>query len=84
MQGPGFVAPFKGYINAGMLRYDGYVGMYLAALNRDGDMDFKLVFQDGVTTVVKLKPVWTLPKGGRSESAERAGTDGNAAPFRAL
>jgi hypothetical protein len=84
MQGPAFVAPFKGYINAGLLRYDAYVGMYLAALNRDGDMDFKLIFQDGVTTVVKLKPVWTLPKGGRSESAERAGADGNTVPFRAL
>jgi hypothetical protein len=36
-------------------------------------MEFKLIFQDGVTTAAKLKPVWTLPKGGRSESAERAG-----------
>ncbi len=73
MQGPAFAMPFKGYINAGALRYDGYVGMYLASLNRDGNMEFKLVFQDGVTASARLRPIWTLPKGGRTESAERAG-----------
>ena len=64
---------FKGYINAGTLRYDGYVGMYLANLDREGIMEFKLIFQDGVTTKAKLKQIWTLPKSGRTESAERAG-----------
>ena len=72
-QGPAFAMAFKGYINAGTLRYDGYVGMYLANLDRDGGMEFKLIFQDGVTTKARLKPIWTLPKGGRTESAERAG-----------
>ena len=69
---------FKGYINAGKLRYDGYVGMYLADLDREGSMDFKLIFQDGVITTAKLKPVWTLPKSGRTESAERAGVSASA------
>ena len=72
-QSPAFAMNFKGYINAGTLRYDGYVGMYLANLDREGIMEFKLIFQDGVTTKAKLKQIWTLPKGGRTESAERAG-----------
>lgn len=72
-QGPGFVMPFKGYVNAGVLRYDGYLGMYLANLNRDGEMDFKLVFQDGVIAKAGLKQIWTLPKSGRTESAEWPG-----------
>ena len=72
-QGPAFAMPFKGYINAGALRYDGYVGMYLANLGGDGNMEFKLIFQDGVISKARLKPVWTLPKSGRTESAERAG-----------
>ena len=82
MQGPAFAMAFKGYINAGALRYDGYVGMYLANLNREGSMEFKLIFQDGVTTRARLKPIWTLPKGGRTESAERAG--GGASAFARL
>ena len=73
MKGPAFAMAFKGYINAGALRYDGYVGMYLANLDRDGGMEFKLVFQDGVITKARLRQIWTLPKGGRTESAERAG-----------
>ena len=73
MQGPAFILPFRGYMNAGTLRYDAYVGMYLADLNRDGEMDLKLIFKDGVVSVVKLKPVWTLPKGGATQSAARAG-----------
>lgn len=73
VQGPAFVMPFKGYINAGALRYDGNIGMYLADLNRDGNMELKLIFKDGVTSVVKLRPVWVLPKGSRTQSAERAG-----------
>jgi DNA-binding winged helix-turn-helix (wHTH) protein len=81
-QGPAFVMAFKGHINAGTMRYDGYVGMYLAKLNPEGSMEFKLIFQDGVTTAAKLKPIWTLPKGGRSESAERAG--GGASTFARL
>lgn len=72
-QGPAFTMAFKGHIKAGTMRYDGYVGMYLANLDRDGSMAFKLIFQDGVTTAAKLKPIWTLPKGGPTESAERAG-----------
>ena len=72
-QGPAFSMAFKGYVNAGTLRYDGYVGMYLANLDRDGGMEFKLIFQDGVTSKARLKQVWTLPKGGRTEAAERAG-----------
>jgi DNA-binding winged helix-turn-helix (wHTH) protein len=79
VQGPAFVLAFKGYINDGKLRYDGYVGMYLADVNRDGNMEFKLVHKDGVTSAAKLKPVWTLPKGGRTESAERAGGGGAVA-----
>jgi DNA-binding winged helix-turn-helix (wHTH) protein len=71
-QGPAFIMPFKGYVNADGLRYDGYIGMYLAALNRDGDMDLKLVFKDGVTSEVTLKPVWTLPKRERTDTAESA------------
>ncbi|MEJ0076135.1 MAG: winged helix-turn-helix domain-containing protein [Alphaproteobacteria bacterium] len=71
MQGPAFSMNFKGYINAGTLRYDGYVGMYLADLDREGIMEFKLIFQDGVTTKAKLKQIWTLPKSGRTESAGR-------------
>jgi hypothetical protein len=81
-QGPAFVMAFKGHINAGTMRYDGYVGMYLANLNPEGGMEFKLIFQDGVTTAAKLKPIWTLPKGGPSESAERAG--GAASVFARL
>ncbi len=81
-QGPAFVMAFKGHINAGTMRYDGYVGMYLANLNPEGSMEFKLIFQDGVTTAAKLKPIWTLPKGGRSESAERAGGGGARASTR--
>jgi hypothetical protein len=73
MKGPAFAMAFKGYINGGALRYDGYVGMYLANLDRDGGMEFKLVFQDGVITKARLRQIWTLPKGGRTESAERAG-----------
>ena len=71
-QSPAFAMSFKGYINAGKLRYDGYVGMYLADLDREGSMDFKLIFQDGVITTAKLKPVWTLPKSGPTESAGTA------------
>ena len=55
------------------MRYDGYVGMYLANLDPEGSMEFKLIFQDGVTTKAKLRQIWTLPKSGRTESAERAG-----------
>ena len=73
MQGPAFVMAFKGHINAGTMRYDGYIGMYLANLDREGSMEFKLIFKDGVTTAAKLKPVWTLPKSGPTEAAERAG-----------
>lgn len=68
---PAFSMNFKGHINDGTLRYDGYVGMYLANLDRAGSMEFKLIFQDGVTTKASLKPVWTLPKSGRTESAGR-------------
>jgi DNA-binding winged helix-turn-helix (wHTH) protein len=82
-QGPAFVMAFKGHINAGTMRYDGYVGMYLANLNPEGSMEFKLIFQDGVTTAARLKPIWTLPKGGPTESAERAGGSG-ASPFARL
>jgi DNA-binding winged helix-turn-helix (wHTH) protein len=81
-KGPAFMMTFKGHINAGTMRYDGYVGMYLASLNPEGSMEFKLIFQDGVTTAAKLKPIWTLPKGGGSESAERAG--GAASAFARL
>jgi DNA-binding winged helix-turn-helix (wHTH) protein len=81
-QGPAFMMTFKGHINAGTMRYDGYVGMYLANLDPEGSMEFKLVFQDGVTTAAKLKPIWTLPKGGGSESAERAA--GGASAFARL
>ena len=81
-QGPAFSMAFKGYINAGALRYDGYVGMYLANLDREGSMEFKLIFQDGVTAKARLKQIWTLPKGGPTESAERAG--GGAGPFARL
>jgi DNA-binding winged helix-turn-helix (wHTH) protein len=81
-QGPAFMMTFKGHINAGTMRYDGYVGMYLANLDPEGSMEFKLIFQDGVTTAAKLKPIWTLPKGGPSESAERAG--GAASAFARL
>ena len=73
---------FKGHINAGTMRYDGYVGMYLANLNPEGNMEFKLIFKDGVATAAKLKPIWTLPKGSRSESAER--TSGGASAFGRL
>jgi DNA-binding winged helix-turn-helix (wHTH) protein len=69
---PAFAMNFKGHINAGTLRYDGYVGMYLANLDPGGGMEFKLIFQDGVTTKASLKPIWTLPKSGRTESAGRA------------
>jgi DNA-binding winged helix-turn-helix (wHTH) protein len=72
-KGPAFAMAFKGYVNAGTLRYDGYVGMYLADVNREGSMEVKLVFQDGVITRARLKPIWTLPKGGGTEAAERAG-----------
>lgn len=75
-KGPAFSMAFKGYVNAGALRYDGYVGMYLADLDRDGNMDFRLTFQDGVTTKARLRQIWTLPKSGPTESAGRAG--GNA------
>jgi len=71
-QGPAFSMNFKGHINDGTLRYDGYVGMYLANLDGEGGMEFKLIFQDGVTTKARLKPIWTLPKSGRTESAGRA------------
>jgi DNA-binding winged helix-turn-helix (wHTH) protein len=81
-KGPAFAMTFKGHINAGTMRYDGYVGMYIANLNPEGSMEFKLIFQDGVTTAAKLKPIWTLPKGGGSESAERAG--GTARAFARL
>lgn len=74
MQGPAFARAFKGHINAGALRYDGYVGMHLASLDRDGNMAFRLTFQDGVTTTAKLRQIWTLPKGAPTESAERAGS----------
>jgi len=47
--------------------------MHLADLDREGSMEFKLIFQDGVITRARLKPIWTLPKGGRIEAAERAG-----------
>jgi hypothetical protein len=45
-------------------------------------MEFKLVFQDGVTTAARLKPIWTLPKSGRTESAEQA--DRSARAFTRL
>ena len=70
-QSPAFSMNFQGHINAGTLRYDGYVGMYLANLDHEGSMEFKLIFQDGVTTKASLKPIWTLPKSGRTESAGR-------------
>ena len=82
MQGPAFSMAFKGYVNAGTLRYDGYVGMYLANLDREGSMEFKLIFKDGVTTKARLRQIWTLPKGGRTESAQRAG--GGASAFTRL
>ena len=53
---------FKGYMNAGTLRYDGYYGMWLAAPNDAGDMEVQFLFKDGVTSRVTLKPIWTLPK----------------------
>jgi DNA-binding winged helix-turn-helix (wHTH) protein len=71
-QSPAFSMNFKGHVNEGTLRYDGYVGMYLANLDGEGSMEFKLIFQDGVTTTARLKPIWTLPKSGRTESAGRA------------
>jgi DNA-binding winged helix-turn-helix (wHTH) protein len=71
-QSPAFSMNFKGHINDGTLRYDGYVGMYLANLDPEGIMEFKLIFQDGVTTKAKLKQIWTLPKSGRTEAAGRA------------
>ena len=81
-KGPAFAMAFKGYINAGALRYDGYVGMYLANLDGDGGMEFKLVFQDGVITKARLRQIWSLPKSSRTESAERAGDDvERSAPF---
>src|ERR1043165_660146 len=70
-QGSAFAMNFKGHINGGMLRYDGYVGMYLANLDREGSMEFKLIFQDGITTKARLNPIWTLPKSGRTEAASR-------------
>jgi hypothetical protein len=73
MQGPAFSMAFKGHLNAGMMRYDGYVGMYFANLDPEGSMEFKLIHTDGVTSKAKLKPIWTLPKSGRTESAEQAG-----------
>ena len=81
-QGPAFAMSFKGYINAGALRYDGYVGMYLANLSHDGGMEFKLIFQDGVISKARLKQIWTLPKSSRTESAERQG--GGASVFARL
>ncbi|HKS60759.1 MAG TPA: hypothetical protein VJT13_03615 [Xanthobacteraceae bacterium] len=81
-KGPAFAMAFKGYINAGALRYDGYVGMYLANLDGDGGMEFKLVFQDGVITKARLRQIWSLPKSSRTESAERVGDDvERSAPF---
>ena len=72
-QGPAFVMSFKGHVNGGTMRYDGYIGMYLANLDREGSMEFKIISTDGITSAAKLKPIWTLPKGGRTESAGRAG-----------
>jgi DNA-binding winged helix-turn-helix (wHTH) protein len=82
VQGPAFSGSFKGHIKAGTLRYDGYAGMHLASLTRDGNMEFKLMFQDGGTGVVMLNPVWTLAKAGRTQSAERAESGSIAAAFR--
>jgi hypothetical protein len=84
VQGPAFAARFKGRVNGGMLRHDGYAGMHVASLNRDGDMEFRLAFQEGGTAVVTLKPIWTLPKSPRTESAEHQSGDTIAAPFRKL
>ncbi|HMK81849.1 MAG TPA: winged helix-turn-helix domain-containing protein [Xanthobacteraceae bacterium] len=61
-QGPGYVKAFNGYMNAGMMRYDDYGGMWLAAPNSAGDMEVSFLFKDGVTSRITLKPVWTLPK----------------------
>jgi DNA-binding winged helix-turn-helix (wHTH) protein len=80
-QGPAFMMTFKGHIKAGTMRYDGYVGMYLANLSPEGSMEFKLIFQDGVTTAARLKPIWTLPKGGPTESAERVGERAHSRGF---
>ena len=62
VQGPGYVMAFKGYMNAGTLRYDDYGGMWLAAPNSAGDMEVSFLFKDGVTSRITLKPAWTLPK----------------------
>ena len=60
--GPAFAGSFTGHIANGTLRYDGNAGMHLASLTPDGQMEFKLIFQEGGTGVVMLDPAWTLPR----------------------
>ncbi len=64
--GPAFSASFVGHVDGGTLRYDGGLGKHLASLTADGRMEFRLIAQDGVTSVAILKPFWLLPPRDRS------------------
>ena len=59
--GPGFSSSFVGHVDGRTLRYDGALGKHMGTLTADGRMEFKLIFQDGVTGVVLLEPFWLLP-----------------------
>jgi DNA-binding winged helix-turn-helix (wHTH) protein len=75
IRGPGFSTGFVGYVDGGTLRYDGTLGMHLGSLAADGRMEFKLIWPNGVTSVVLLSPFWLLPPRNRAVAAmENAAT----------
>jgi DNA-binding winged helix-turn-helix (wHTH) protein len=82
IQGPALAARFTGHVKNGTLRHDGRAGLHLASLTTGGQMHFQLLYKDGVTGVVALNPVWTLPKGGEAQSTQRARADMVAAALR--
>jgi DNA-binding winged helix-turn-helix (wHTH) protein len=74
VQGPALTARFTGHIKDGTLRYDGRQGLHFASLTTGGQMHFQLLFKEGGTGVVTLRPVWTLPKDSPVKTAQRAGS----------
>jgi len=74
-QGPALAARFTAHIKDGTLRYDNRAGLHFASVTRGGQMHFQLLHTEGGTGVVTLNPIWTLPKDGAAQAAQRTRSD---------
>ena len=72
VQGPALTTRFAAHVKDGTLRYDNRAGLHFASVTRGGQMHFQLLHKEGGTGVVTLNPVWTLPKDGAAQAAQRA------------